>query len=77
MASLLYDAHAVAAQCLQAIRAYGSASVRYTNALTDVYSMTDEEKRELVYIPPSAAEIPPVRDFLYSSRSNVGANIFI
>jgi hypothetical protein len=77
VASLLYDAHAVASQCLQAIRSYGSASVRYTNALTDVYSMTDEEKRELVYIPPSAVEIPPVRDFLYSSRSSMGANIFI
>lgn len=77
VASLLYDVHAVATQCLQAIRSYGSASVRYTNALTDVYSMTDEEKRELVYIPPSAMEIPPVRDFLYSSRSNAGANMFI
>jgi hypothetical protein len=77
VAALLYDAHAVAAQCLQAIRAYGSASVRYTNALTDVYSMTDEEKRELVYIPPSASEIPPVRDFLYSRSTTVGANMFI
>jgi len=60
----IYDGLVVTSDCVSAISDLRQASRQHSDAGRAAHAMTEDEKRELVYRPPTKQELRPVRDFL-------------